>query len=114
MDQAAEAGFDAEFGQFMRARRELRRFVPTPDSFPKFCELIDAAKAFYAGLPAVVRSNLKYIPFEYFGRQWFIRMNPEVLAASSRVYINLCSGDTKSVMATVVVTLSESLQEIPK
>lgn len=108
MSTAAE--FHYEFLRFLRDRAFLRRAMPTPDCFPLFCALVEAAKKYYAGLPEMQRFSSAYIPFDYFDRHWAIRRNMSASPRPGEAYIDLCDAGSKSVMVTVAVAVDANTQ----
>jgi hypothetical protein len=108
LDQSTIDNFISELTYFAVNRDQIRRFMPTPDRFPLFCELVDAAKKYYAALPRRQRNTLKYIPFSYFGRDWLLHVRFVHAVRPDEFYIDLCSGDSKTVLVTVPVLIVES------
>jgi hypothetical protein len=76
--------------------------MPTPDQFPLFCELVDAAKKIYASTPQSVRSATKYISFEHHGRIWSIRMNGNLKAPPGAAFIDICGNESNATLVTVL------------
>lgn len=99
----AKDAFHKEFLCFVMNRQNVRRFMATQDRFPLFCELVAEAKKHYVSLPRIDRHTRKYIPFEYFGRHWAMRINAGAYSRSREAFIDLCLADSKSVIATVAV-----------
>lgn len=103
--------FVEEFIDVLRCRDAFRRYMPTPDKFPLFCELVDAAKAFYVGVPRHVRNNSKYIHFVYFDREWVMRSNTNLLPPPGQAYIDICDAESKTRLVTVAVGFGHELPE---
>jgi len=100
--------FGEEFTYFAMNRDALRRFMPTPDRFPLFCELVEAAKKHYVSLPRHQRNALKYVPFHYFGRGWLVRARYVCAVHAKEIYLDLCGAPSKTVLVTVPVLVVES------
>jgi len=108
--KAAKA-FTDEFVYFCVNRGEVRRFLPTPDQFPLFFQLIDAAKEYYLLLRRSVRNNIKDIPFHYFGRDWLIRVEFVRVCRTDERYLTIRNPD-KRILATVPILVVESWDSI--
>lgn len=93
---------------FIVGRDVVRRLMATPDSFPLVCELVEAAKKYYASLPRQQRNNIKHIPFACFGRQWLLRTEYGRLLGTDERYLNICFAHSRTVLVTVPVQVVES------
>src|SRR5471030_662956 len=100
--------FIEELTCFAVNRSEVHRFMPTPDFFPLFFELIDAAKTYYAALPRQQRYALKHIPFRHFGRDWFLRSQFVRAGRPNEVHLSICQVKPKTALVTVSVLIVES------
>lgn len=103
--------FEEEYLRFLLDRSALRRFVPTPDSFPLICQLMHEAKRHYRSLPRARRFALRYITFSCFGREWAMRANFSVLPRDKAVYLDLCAAERRSVLVTLCVGFDNDLLE---
>lgn len=106
-----QADFEQEFRRVLLDRRALRRYMPTPDCFPLFCEMVEQAKAFYVRLPREQRNSLRHVTFSYFGRNWSIRINFGAMRLENAVYIDICMGKSKSPLVTVAAKFGSALLE---
>lgn len=100
--------FMEEFTYFCINRIEVRRFMPTPDQFPLFFQLVDAAKKHYVSLPRGQRDSLKYLPFHYFGRAWVLRVVFVRACQPGERYLTIRTGDSKIILVTVPVQVVEA------
>lgn len=108
VETAVDREFAKEFTYFAVHRSEVRRFLPTADFYPRFFELICAAKKFYAGLPRQLRNAPQPIPFRYFGRDWLLRANFVRVARPGEVHLSICSVKPRAALATVPVLIAET------
>jgi hypothetical protein len=104
--------FDQEYFEFLRCRGSLRRYMPTPDQFPLFCELVTVSKKLYVSTPRGIRIATRHISFEHFDRNWSIRMNRDMAPRAGEVYIDLCCAESKKVLVTVAVQFGNDRLEV--
>jgi hypothetical protein len=107
LGKSTNDNFTEEFTYFVICRGDIRRFMPTPDRFPLFCELVEAAKKHYVSLSRKQRNTLRYIPFFYFGREWLLRVRFVYAVRPGEFYIDFCNAPSKIVLATVPVLVVE-------
>lgn len=108
LDKSVNEKFVEELTYFAINRDAIRRFMPTPDRFPLFCELVDAAKKHYVSLPHKQRNTLRYIPFRHFGRDWLLHVRFVYAVRPEEIYIDLCAAPSRTVLVTVPVLLVTS------